>query len=81
MYPGIEEPIDIAVRFPEENQCYGFTNSSYSVEHEWGKDPDYRLENGRYLVEIQVSHTGGVAMERFFLRNDVPYGEFRLERE
>jgi len=78
IFPGNDEQIDIAARFPGEDQCYGFTNLSY-FQNPWGKHQDFKLEKGRYIVEVQVSHTGGTLTRRFLLRNDVPHSEFKLE--
>ena len=78
VFPGIDEQIDVAVRFPGEDECFGFTNSSY-FQRAWGKDSNFKLDKGRYIVEVQVFHTGGTLVKRFMLRNDVPFNDFRLE--
>jgi hypothetical protein len=78
IFPGIDEQVDISVRFPGEDECYGFANSSY-FQRTWGKDSNFKLDKGRYIVEVQISHTGGTLVKRFMLRNDVPFSDFRLE--
>ncbi len=76
--PGVDERIDVAARFESEEECYGFTNVSYFPDP-WGKHPQWKIAKGRYLVEVQIFHTGGEIVRRFLLRNDVPNSEFKLE--
>ena len=76
--PGVDEQIDVAIRFESEDECYGFTNMSY-FQRPWGKHNEFKMSQGRYLVEVRVSHTGGEIVGRFLLRNDGPNSEFKLE--
>ena len=81
IYPGVDEGVDIAVRFAQEEECYGFSNASYRPGPDWGRDPNFRLLRARYIVQVSVNHSGGTITENFLLRNDLPASEFRLETE
>jgi hypothetical protein len=81
LYPGVAEGIDIAIRYPGEEDCYIFNNSSYRSEYPAFQNPRLRLQHNRYRIEVKVTHSGGVILKRCILRNDVPYEDFRLEEE
>jgi hypothetical protein len=40
IYPGEKEPLDVAVRIDNDQDCYGWNNESYL--HEW-RNPDWRI--------------------------------------
>ena len=75
--PGEEEPFNIAVRFDDEEDCYGWSNRSYFMPF-W-RPPDWKLPNGRYLVRVRVISSGNQCEGLFRLINDVPMKDFRLE--
>ena len=72
------EAIDIAVKFGNDANCYGFTNTSYlhGLRH-----PDWQLSPERYRVQISVYAGSYTATKSFILRNDWPRLDFCLEEE
>ena len=50
-----EESIDVAVRYDNEVDCYGWNNDSY--RYKW-RNPAWRIPPGRYLVRVTIT-TGG----------------------
>ncbi len=78
IYPGEKEPIDIAAKFDDEMDCYGWSNESYFSEPVW-RNPRWRVAPGRYLVKVVVTSSGEKASAVFRLINDVPIDDFRLE--
>ena len=75
VYPGEAELFDVAVRFRNEDDCYGWNNESYI--HNW-RAPDWRLPPGRYLIRVVITTAGQTCEGLFRLINDVPLGDFRL---
>jgi hypothetical protein len=70
--PGGHTPIDIVVRCKGDSDCYGWNNDS--LQH-FGKNSDWRLKEGQYIVRVTVK-TGGRDIDAFFrLINEM---EFRL---
>jgi hypothetical protein len=70
--PGLHTPLDIAVRCKGESSCYGWNNDSH--QHQ-GKNPDWQLKEGQYMVRVTIK-TGGRNFDAFFrLINEM---EFRL---
>ena len=51
VYPGEAERLDVAGRFDNEDECYGWSNESYFSDPVW-RNPDWRLPSGRYLVQF-----------------------------
>jgi hypothetical protein len=78
VYPGEQERLDIAARFDNESECYGWSNDSYFSDPVW-RIPDWRLPPGRYLVNVTVVSSGEKATGLFRLVNDVPQSDFRLQ--
>ncbi len=73
--PGAYTPLDLVVRSKSETTCYGWNNDSLV---RYGKNPDWRLKEGQYLVRVTVK-TGGKNFDGFFrLINEM---EFRLVPE
>jgi hypothetical protein len=73
---GEAEILDVAVRFPEETNAFGWTNESY--RHPGNRHPGFTLPKGRYVVDILVQSEGVKKQERFRLENDHTIKEFRL---
>jgi hypothetical protein len=73
---GETENLDIAVRFTDDTNAFGWTNESY--RHPRNRHPDFALPKGRYVVEILVQSEGVKKQERFRLENDHTIKEFRL---
>lgn len=76
--PGEEKWIDIAAKFDDENDCFGWNNQSYFSEPLW-RNSDWKLERGRYLVSVKIISAGEVSSKMFRLINDVSRNSFRLE--
>lgn len=72
---GETESLDVAVRFPDATDAFGWTNESY---RHGGCHPDFALPAGRYLVDILVQSEGVKKRERFRIENDHTTNEFRL---
>ncbi len=79
IYPGEAELIDVACRFDDEEECYGWNNESYFSDPRW-RNPDWKLEKGRYLVNIIIRSSGQKCTELFRLVGDVGINDFRLEK-
>lgn len=72
---GEAEGLDVAVRFPEVTDAFGWTNGSYRYN---GRHPGFTLPAGRYLVDILVQSEGVKKQQHFRLENDHTINEFRL---
>jgi hypothetical protein len=75
---GEAEVFDVAARFDNEEECYGWSNESYFSDPVW-RNPNWRLLEGRYLVSTTVVSAGQKVTKLFRLINDVPQRDFRLE--
>jgi hypothetical protein len=76
VYPGEEQVLDVASRFDDEPDCYGWNNEAYL--HQW-HNPLWRLPQGRYLAKIVVTSSGQTCRGVFRIVNDVPSRtDFRL---
>ncbi|OIP32311.1 MAG: hypothetical protein COW04_00395 [Deltaproteobacteria bacterium CG12_big_fil_rev_8_21_14_0_65_43_10] len=78
IYPNESEVIDIAARFDNEPECYGWSNESYFSVPLW-RTPSWRIETGRYIVKVNVLSSGKTISALFRLINDVGQTDFRLE--
>lgn len=70
------EVLDVAVRYPEEADAFGWTNESY--RYPGNRHPDFTLPKGRYVIEISIRSEGVKKQQRFRLENDHTIKEFRL---
>ena len=78
VYPGELERLDIAAKFDDEGECYGWSNENYFSVPIW-RNPDWRLPHGRYLVKVTVVSAGEKCTGTFRLINDVARQDFRIE--
>lgn len=76
-YPEKVETIDVAVRFDNDTQCYGWTTESMLNNPLWRK-PHLRLSSGRYLVKIIIRTELKEISEVFKLENTSSIENFRL---
>jgi hypothetical protein len=77
VYAGEEEILDVAVRFDDEPECYGWNNDGYS--HKW-RNPNWKLPRGRYLVKVVIASSGQKCTGLYRLVNNVDNRtDFRLE--
>jgi hypothetical protein len=74
-FPGTPELVDVAARYDEEEDCYGWSNESYVKG--W-RNPDFRLPKGRYLVKVTINTSGDNFPGVFKLENSVAKQHFRL---
>ena len=76
VYPGEGEILDVAARFDDEADCYGWNNDAYF--HNW-RNPDWRLSRERYLVKVVITSSGQKCTGVFRLVNDADRRtDFRL---
>ena len=78
VYPGESQRLDVAAKFDNEAECYGWSNESYFSNPVW-RNPDWTLPSGRYLVKGTVISSGEKCTGVYRLVNDVPQSDFRLE--
>lgn len=76
--PGEAERLDIAAKFDQDDECYGWSNENYFSTPLW-KNPNWQLPSNRYLVRILVRSLGERCEATFRLVADVSRGDFRLE--
>jgi len=79
VYPGEEVRLDVAARFDNDADCYGWSNLSYFSNPAW-RNADWKLPAGRYLVKAVVSSSGEKCATLFRLLNEGTSRDFRLER-
>ncbi|HAD07740.1 MAG TPA: hypothetical protein DCE76_11345 [Anaerolineaceae bacterium] len=78
VYPGESERLDIAAKFDDDTECYGWSNESYFSNPVW-RNPNWCLPKGRYLFRVTIITAGEKFSETFRLINDVPRKDFRIE--
>lgn len=72
---GESERLDVAVRFNNAPEAFGWTNESY---RHGSRHPDFTLPTGRYLVDIIIQSEGVRKRDCFWLENDHTITKFRL---
>lgn len=77
IYTGESEKLDVAARFDNDVDCYGWCNDNYFSDPRW-RNPNWRLNTGQYLVKVEVRTAGQRCEGLFRLVNDVPINDFRL---
>ena len=78
IHPGEKEEIDIVARYDNDAECYGWCYDNYFSDPPW-RNPDWKLNDERYLVKAEVICAGERCVDLFRLINDVPVNAFRLE--
>ena len=78
IFPGNLERLDVAARFDNDNECYGWNSEAYFSKPQW-RNPKWQLQPGRYIVRVEVNTSGEKTTELFRLCNDVSIEDFRLE--
>lgn len=78
VYPGEYVRLDVAARFDNEPDSYGWSNDNYFSQPVW-RDPKWKLALGRYLVHVTIVSSGDKCTRLFRLINDGPQSDFRLE--
>lgn len=78
IFTGSGEKVDIAARFDQDVDCFGWNNEAYFSKPLW-RNPKWRLVPGRYLVKVEALSSGEKTMGLYRLCNDVSINDFRLE--
>lgn len=78
IYPGESAEIDIAARFDDEPECYGWSNDSYFSNPPW-RTVEWCLPPNRYIVKVTIFSSGETFSKNFRLINDVGQQDFRIE--
>jgi hypothetical protein len=78
IYPGDSELLDVVFRADNDAECYGWNNEAYFSSPVW-RNPNWKLDRGRYLVRVTVSSSGQKCLGWFRLENSVSRTDFRLE--
>lgn len=78
VYPGESKRLDVAARFNDEDECYGWSNENYFSDPPW-RNPRWKLSRQRYLIKVTVVSSGDKCIGIFRLINDVPQDNFRIE--
>ncbi|MBA7467352.1 MAG: hypothetical protein GH158_02735 [Dehalococcoidia bacterium] len=78
IHAGYTEILDVTARYDNDAECYGWCYDNYFSNPLW-RNPDWKLNSGRYLVKVEVICAGGHCVDLFRLINDVPVNAFRLE--
>ena len=68
VYPGEEQLLEVAVRFDDEPECYGWSDESYF--HGW-RNQNSKLPPARYLAKVVVTSSGQKCIAVFRLIDDV----------
>jgi hypothetical protein len=78
IYPGERPSLDIAVRFADNENCYGWNNETY-LSRPFGRNDTWRLPRGSHLVKVSILSSGPKSEGVFRLVNDGGLEDFRLE--
>jgi hypothetical protein len=76
-FPGTAELVDVAGRYDDEEDCYGWSNESY-LTAKGVRNPDFKLAKDRYLVKVTIYSSGEKASAVFKLENSSSRENFRL---
>jgi len=78
LYAGERQRLDVAARFDNDAECYGWNNESYFSNPQW-RNPDWVLPRGRYFVRITVRSAAQSCTSFFRLINGVSRQDSGLE--
>lgn len=79
VHSGESEIFNVASRFDDDDDCFGWSNESYYVEPIW-RNQNWKLPKGRYLVHVSIISAGEKCQSLFRLINDVGLNDFRIEK-
>ncbi len=78
IYPGEKEILNVAAKFDQDLDCFGWCDENYHSTPQW-RNPKWQLPPCRYLVQVTVRSAGETEKRIFRLVNDIPgLQEFRL---
>lgn len=78
IYPGEIHRLDVAARFNDEDECYGWKIENYFSDPPW-RNPRWKLSAQRFLIKVTVVSSGDKCTGVFRLINDVPQDAFRID--
>jgi len=78
IYPGELERMDIAARFDNDTDCYGWSNENYFSKPTW-RNPNWCLPRGNYLARVNVVSAGDRCTRIFRVINTAQRTDFRVE--
>ena len=61
---GAECNLDVAMRYPDDQECYAYNNESYFAPNGSFKKPEYKLEGEKFYVRIVLK--GAIFKEKVF---------------
>ncbi len=76
-YPGEHRVLNVAVRFDDEENCFGWCNENYFSDPIW-RNPQWQLSKDRYLVKVTITSAGQKCSRTFRLLNNVGVTDFRI---
>jgi hypothetical protein len=68
IFPGEHKDLDVAIRFSDDQDCYGWNNETYFRSTD-GRHPDWKLEHDRYLIKVTITSSGQEFVDVFRLVN------------
>ena len=72
------EKLDVAAHFDNDSESYGWSNDNYFSNPIW-RNPNWKLNQGNYIVKIKLISSGETNIRLFRLINDISTNNFRLE--
>jgi len=78
VYPGEAERLEVAARFDDDVEGYGWCNESYLSERKW-RPRRWQLAPGEYIVTISVTSSGQKCQATYRLVNSPEPLNIRLE--
>jgi hypothetical protein len=78
IHPGEATELDIAIRIDPDPEYYGWNNDTYFISTP-SRNPEWKLDQGRYLVRVSVRSLAQECTEVFRLINNLPRSDTRLE--
>lgn len=78
IHPGERTELDIAARFDNDQEAYGWNNEAYFCNPPW-RTPHWRVPQGRYIVKVVILASSVECVRVFRLCNEGGIENFRLE--
>lgn len=78
IYPGKNEEIDIAARFDQDLDYYGWNNDNYFCNPMW-RNTERKIPTGDYYINITLFHAGEKKSKLFMFDNPVDEKNYSLK--
>ena len=78
IYAGDSAVLDVAARFDNDSDAYGWSNDSYFSNPVW-RPSQWKLPSNRYLIKVDIIASNSKYSLLYRLINDVSIDDFRLE--